>query len=53
MSWSAADISSQRGRLAVVTGTGGLGFEEALALARAGASVVVAGRMVDPLNLKD
>ncbi|MBB4619649.1 oxidoreductase [Sphingomonas abaci] len=44
MSWSAADISSQRGRLAVVTGTGGLGFEEALALARAGASVVVAGR---------
>jgi NAD(P)-dependent dehydrogenase (short-subunit alcohol dehydrogenase family) len=42
--WTAADIPSQAGRTAVVTGTGGLGYETALALARAGASVIVAGR---------
>ncbi|MDQ7955276.1 MAG: SDR family oxidoreductase [Pseudomonadota bacterium] len=42
--WTASDIPSQRGRTAVVTGTGGLGFQDALALARAGASVIVAGR---------
>jgi NAD(P)-dependent dehydrogenase (short-subunit alcohol dehydrogenase family) len=42
--WTAADIPSQRGRTAVVTGTGGLGFEDALALARAGATVILAGR---------
>ncbi len=42
--WTAADIPSQRGRTAVVTGTGGLGFEDALALARAGARVIIAGR---------
>ena len=43
--WSAADLPSQSGQLAVVTGaTGGLGFETALALARAGAEVVLAGR---------
>jgi NAD(P)-dependent dehydrogenase (short-subunit alcohol dehydrogenase family) len=42
--WTPHDIPSQRGRTAVVTGTGGLGFETALALARAGASVVIAGR---------
>jgi len=42
--WTASYIPSQRGRTAVVTGTGGLGFEDALALARAGASVVIAGR---------
>lgn len=34
----------QAGRTAIVTGTGGLGFEDALALARAGADVIVAGR---------
>ena len=45
MGWSRVDIPSQRGRLAVVTGaTGGLGYETALALARAGAEVVLAGR---------
>ena len=44
MSWTAADIPNQAGRVAVVTGTGGLGFEDALALARAGAEVIVAGR---------
>jgi len=47
MRWTAKDIPSQRGRSAVVTGTGGLGFEDALALVRAGASVVLAGRNPD------
>ncbi|WP_226583939.1 SDR family oxidoreductase [Acuticoccus sediminis] len=42
--WTAADIPSQQGRTAVVTGTGGLGYEIALALARAGAGVIIAGR---------
>lgn len=42
--WTTADIPSQRGRTAVVTGTGGLGFEDALALARTGANVIIAGR---------
>ncbi|MHB0770076.1 SDR family oxidoreductase [Bradyrhizobium sp. 5.13L] len=42
--WSASDIPSQRGRSAVVTGTGGLGYEDALALARAGGEVIIAGR---------
>lgn len=42
--WKASDIPSQHGRTAVVTGTGGLGFESALALARAGANVILAGR---------
>jgi len=42
--WTASDIPSQKGRTAVVTGTGGLGFQDALALTRAGAQVVLAGR---------
>ncbi|MFS2108612.1 SDR family oxidoreductase [Sphingomonas sp. Sphisp140] len=42
--WTAADIPPQDGRTAVVTGTGGLGFETALALARAGAKTIIAGR---------
>lgn len=42
--WTTKNIPSQHGRSAVVTGTGGLGFETALALARVGASVVIAGR---------
>jgi NAD(P)-dependent dehydrogenase (short-subunit alcohol dehydrogenase family) len=42
--WTLADIPSQTGRRAVVTGTGGLGYETALALAAAGADVVLAGR---------
>lgn len=45
--WTTKDIPPQNGRAAVVTGTGGLGFEDALALARAGASVVIAGRNPD------
>src|SRR5580698_10281539 len=42
--WTIADIPPQTGRRAVVTGTGGLGYETALALAAAGADVVLAGR---------
>jgi len=42
--WTINDIPAQAGRLAVVTGTGGLGYETALALAGAGAEVIVAGR---------
>lgn len=42
--WTASDIPSQSGRSAVVTGTGGLGFETALALARSGGEVILAGR---------
>jgi NAD(P)-dependent dehydrogenase (short-subunit alcohol dehydrogenase family) len=43
--WTTADIPSQRGRLAVITGaTGGLGYETALQLAGAGATVVLTGR---------
>src|SRR5215470_1401596 len=43
--WSAADIPPQTGRTAVITGaTGGLGYETALALAGAGATVVLTGR---------
>ena len=45
MKWSVADIPSQAGKLAIVTGgTSGLGFEVALALAQANADVIVAGR---------
>jgi NAD(P)-dependent dehydrogenase (short-subunit alcohol dehydrogenase family) len=44
-SWGLADIPSQVGKLAVVTGaTGGLGYETTLGLALAGAEVIVAGR---------
>jgi NAD(P)-dependent dehydrogenase (short-subunit alcohol dehydrogenase family) len=43
--WTISDIPPQRGRLAVITGaTGGLGYETALALAGAGAQVVLTGR---------
>ncbi|WP_213767879.1 SDR family oxidoreductase [Caballeronia sp. dw_19] len=42
--WTASAIHSQSGRKAVVTGTGGLGLEDALALAAAGADVIIAGR---------
>ncbi|MDO9342408.1 MAG: SDR family oxidoreductase [Pseudomonas sp.] len=44
-SWSTADIPSQAGRLAVVTGgNSGIGFEAAKALALAGAEVIIATR---------
>ncbi len=43
--WTIADIPPQNGRTAVITGaTGGLGYETALALAGAGAVVVLTGR---------
>ena len=43
--WSTADIPPLNGRTAVITGaTGGLGYETALALAGAGAHVVLTGR---------
>jgi len=43
--WSTADIPPLNGKTAVVTGaTGGLGYETALALAGAGAEVVLTGR---------
>jgi NAD(P)-dependent dehydrogenase (short-subunit alcohol dehydrogenase family) len=45
MSWSAADIPDQHGRIAVVTGAnGGLGLETARQLAMKGAHVVMAVR---------
>jgi NAD(P)-dependent dehydrogenase (short-subunit alcohol dehydrogenase family) len=43
--WSTADIPPLNGRTAVITGaTGGLGYETALALAGAGAAVMLTGR---------
>src|SRR4051794_13587242 len=43
--WATADIPSQQGRVAVVTGTNsGLGFVTARELARAGATVVMTSR---------
>ena len=43
--WSAADIPTQAGRVAIVTGANsGLGFHTSLQLARAGASVTMACR---------
>jgi NAD(P)-dependent dehydrogenase (short-subunit alcohol dehydrogenase family) len=45
MSFTVKDIPSQAGKLVVITGaTGGLGYETALALAGAGARVVLAAR---------
>ena len=45
--WTTRDIPSQNGRTAIVTGAGGLGFEDALELARAGADVILASRNPD------
>lgn len=43
--WSTDDMPSQRGRIALVTGgTSGMGYEDALALAHAGAEVIIAAR---------
>ena len=42
--WTVQDIPSLAGRTAVVTGTGGIGYECGLALAGAGATVIFAGR---------
>lgn len=40
-------MPSQQGRSALITGTGGLGLEDALALARDGSEVIIAGRNAD------
>lgn len=48
--WTFEHIPTQRGRSIIVTGTGGLGFETALALCRAGADVIIAGRNADKGN---
>ncbi len=42
--WTTADIPSQKGRSVVITGTGGIGYETALALTGSGAEVIMAGR---------
>ncbi|HEX9026200.1 MAG TPA: oxidoreductase [Clostridium sp.] len=42
--WRASDIPTQKGRSVIITGTGGLGYETALELSRAGAEVIMAGR---------
>lgn len=42
--WTTSDIPPQNDRTAMVTGTGGLALEDALALSRAGCEVIVAGR---------
>jgi NAD(P)-dependent dehydrogenase (short-subunit alcohol dehydrogenase family) len=42
--WTTNDIPQQTGKLAVITGTGGLGYETALVLAQHGAEVILAGR---------
>lgn len=45
--WTTRDIPPQNGQTAIVTGAGGLGFEDALELARAGADVILASRNPD------
>src|SRR5690349_9543183 len=42
--WTTSNIPSQKGRSAVITGTGGLGLEDALELARTGGEIIIAGR---------
>lgn len=42
--WTTNDTPNLQGKVAIVTGAGGLGYEDALALAGAGARVIVAGR---------
>jgi NAD(P)-dependent dehydrogenase (short-subunit alcohol dehydrogenase family) len=43
--WTTANIPDQTGKLAIITGaTGGLGLETALALAGAGAEIILTGR---------
>ncbi|WP_243145968.1 hypothetical protein [Clostridium chromiireducens] len=45
--WTSADITSQKCRSVVITGTGGIGYETALEMTRAGAEVIMAGRNKD------
>ena len=42
--WTLRDMPSQVERTAVVTGTGGLGYQDALGLTRAGGEVIMPGR---------
>jgi len=43
--WTTDDMPSQHGRIALITGgTSGMGYEDALALARSGAQVIIAAR---------
>jgi len=43
--WTVRDMPSQEGRIVLVTGgTSGMGYEDALALSRAGAQVIIAAR---------
>lgn len=42
--WTTAEMPSQKGKNVIITGVGGLGFEDALALSKAGAKVIIAGR---------
>ena len=43
--WSVSDMPSQEGRTVLITGgTSGMGYEDALALSRAGARVIIAAR---------
>lgn len=42
--WTDKDTPSQAGKTAIITGTGGIGYETALVLARAGSKVILAGR---------
>ena len=45
LDWTTRDMPPQKGRRVLITGaTGGLGYETALALARAGADVLLTGR---------
>lgn len=45
--WTAADITSQKGRSVIITGTGGIGYEIAVEMTRAGAEVIMAGRNIE------
>jgi NAD(P)-dependent dehydrogenase (short-subunit alcohol dehydrogenase family) len=49
--WTSSDTPPQNGRSAVITGTGGIGFQNALEIARAGGEVIIAGR--NPQKGKD
>ncbi len=45
--WTSSHMPSQIGRSVVITGTGGIGYETALAMTQAGAEVIMAGRNRD------
>ncbi len=45
--WTSSHMPSQKGRSVVITGTGGIGYETALAMTQAGAEVIMAGRNRD------